>query len=700
MNSGAGMATNAGINYQQRVSASFLTLMIIRQEISIFANYSIFKDQKINSLQLEGIDKVDDLIIELDNKQKLFFQIKRKVNLSDSKQSDFYKTIDQFVHQSLNNRTNELFFLVTTSYSSSKITRDLKKITDSIRLNNLSLHSNSFNQSEKEALEKYKKVVQICFKKYVKRDIQEKELIEFSKKVFILNFDIEDNSTMEKAVFALMANKIIISPSSLWNILITNCLSYASQRMSISYKNSQDIYKSYLITTNLNKNDNLAVFDDFLKPSFEHMNIASGKEVLLCKPCDFLSKIMNDNNKIDFYIIELFRFDDDCNKKVQFTNTHCILSDNQTQLEIIYRTSTSNGLKRFMDENKSLFAGKSITVLPANGIDYIESSICAKAYSENLMYKLKEHKEYLKCIKCGKAIAENNSIVVEIDLNGFDNIVGLVHKDCLSSTMRVLGIVQSDLFKDYSSLRNFDWKLWVDKIMRGQGLFGTKILTELNSNAEVLWNSSVEYNSNFNYCIKEHLEDGTFQYVLRRGKVELFQKQEAEKGVIQFNKILEEQERKGDFICVTRKEKVFSTYKVLKDKIDVDDKLLKVEKYSVEKATQQTIDDYSVSDNYYTPLFYILEGDNQEIFAIEDRVVLMNDPFLFKNYLENWENNLNLNINDNYEVVIIEDDKHFDNFMHSIYKKNMKAVINPFFDVEGNFIKGFRIEKLEDLQTI
>jgi len=696
MINGAGMATNTGINYQQRVSASFLTLMIIGQEISIFTNYSIFKDKKINALQLEGIDKIDDLIIELDDKQNLFFQIKRKVNLSDSKQSDFYKTIDQFVHQSLNNQTNELFFLVTTSYSSSKITRDLKKITDSIRLNNLNLNSKSLNQSEEEVLEKYKKVVQTIFKKYTKRNMQEKELIEFSKKVFILNFDIEDNSTMEKAVFALMANKIIISPSSLWNILISNCLTYASQRMSLSYDNSQEMYKDYLITTDLNQSNTLAVLDDFLKPSFEYKNIASGKEVLLCKPSDFLAEKNDDGDKIDFYIIELYRFDDECNKKVQFTNTHCILSDNQTQLEIIYRASTNNGIEKFINENKSLFTGKSITVLPAKDIDYIESSICAKAYSENLMFKLKKHKEYLKCIECGKAIAENNSTLVEIDQNGFDNIVGLVHKDCLNPTMRVLGIVQSDLFKDYSSLPNFDWKLWVDKIMRGQGLFGNKMLNELKSNGVILWNSSVEYNSNFNYCIKEHLEDGTVEYVLRRGQVERFQKQEAEKGAIQFNKILEEQERKGDFICVTQKEKVLATYTVLKDKIDIDDKLLKVERYSVEKVTQRIFDDYNKVMNYYAPLFYILEGENQEIFSIKDRVVLMNDPFLLRNYIENWKNNLNIELKSNYEIVIIADDKHFDNFMHSLYKKDTKAMINPFFDKEGNMIKGFRIEKFEE----
>jgi len=134
----------------------------------------------------------------------------------------------------------------------------------------------------------------------------------------------------------------------------------------------------------------------------------------------------------------------------------------------------------------------------------------------------------------------------------------------------------------------------------------------------------------------------------------------------------------------------------LKDKIDIDDKLLKVERYSVEKVTQRIFDDYNKVMNYYAPLFYILEGENQEIFSIKDRVVLMNDPFLLRNYIENWKNNLNIELKSNYEIVIIADDKHFDNFMHSLYKKDTKAMINPFFDKEGNMIKGFRIEKFEE----
>ncbi|MCV6606791.1 MAG: hypothetical protein OIF32_01140 [Campylobacterales bacterium] len=688
---GGGVATNAGINYQQRVSASFLTLMVLKQEISIF------NERTITSLQLEGIDKIDDLIINLDDKQKLFFQIKRNVNLSDSKQSDFFKTLDQFIQQFLNNQNNESYFLVTTSYSSSKITRNLKKILDSTRLNSSNINLNVLNGADKESLNKYKKVVKNTFKKYTTRDITDKEFLEFSKRIFIMDFDIEENSSMERVVLSLMANKITINPSILWDMFISNCLRYASQRMTVSFESSQKIYNDYLSEIDVRQNDSFNILDDFLIPNFEQLNVASGKEVLLCKASDALNSISNEKN-IDFYIVELFRFDEECNKKVQFIDDFCISSDKQTHLEVIYRASSHKGLLKLINENIN-FKNKSIGVLPANGIDYVESTLCAKAYSENLITKFKNHKDYLKCIECGKAIAENRSIIVEIEQQGSENNIGLIHKDCLKPVNRVLGYIESELFQDYSVLKNFDWKLWVEKIMHGQGLFCTKMIQQDYSVKHIIWNSSVEYDTCLNYCVKEHLEDNTFLYVLRRGQVERFSKQEADEGAIKLNEAIERQTSIGDPICITQKEQVSSTYSKLKDKLDIDDKLIKIKSYSVEKISQKIVDEYSRVSNYYAPLFYILNGENQELFYINDRVILISDPFLFESYLDNWKNSLDISLNKDYELVILKDDKHFDSFMQNIYKKEMKAVINPQFDSEENFINGYLVEEYEDFQN-
>jgi hypothetical protein len=699
MNSGAGAATNSGINYQQRVSAAFLTLSLIENDISIFLNYQQFQNRKINLLLLEGTDHIDDLVITLDDHHKIYFQIKRTLNLSDSKQSDFYKTIDQFIQQYLNRKSNESYFLVTSSYSSTKVTRELKKLLDSVRLNSTSISSNSLNLSEKNVYEKYEKLVKKLFKHYTKRDMQANEYIEFTKKVYILPFDIEHNSSMEMVISALMKSKVKVNPSMFWELLISNCLRYASQRMSLNRQDIQAIYNDYLIQEAQKKlTDEL---DAFLIPTFEDANVASGKEVLLCRSNDLFSRIYQDEElaNYDYFVIELYRFDDTCNKKVEFTNTQCILSDGVSALEIIFRAATKIGMERYLEDNIEDFTHKSIIFIPAHDIDYVESTMCAKVYSEKIMYMLKNNSKYLQCIECGKAISESNALIVEIDQQQKENKAGLIHQSCRRPTIRVLGTIRSDLFEEYTELNYFDWKLWAKQLMKGQGLFGNKLLNESKQTKIILWNSNIYMNENHDYCIKFHLKDGGFEYILRRGKVDLFNKKEAEKNIAEIRTKIVEYHNENNPLCITAKERIFGPYSMLKNKIDIDDKLYEVIEVSIEKKTQKIPDDYNILENYYTPLFYIQEGEDQEIFSIDGRAVLLNDPFLFESYIENWRT-IGIILDSNYEVVIIPDDHNFDNFMHNIYRNQMKAVINPQFDSEGNFINGYMIEKLEDVQQM
>lgn len=694
MNSGSGTATNSGINYQQRVSAAFLTLCLLDNDISIFLNYPQFQNKKIDTLQLEGMDEIDDLVITLQNRHKIFFQIKRTVNLYDSKKSDFHKTIDQFIKQYLNNINNESYILCTNSYSSSRITRELKKLTDSIRLNNSSFETNPFNLEEKKIIAKYEKIVKKLFKQYTKRDMEDSEYIEFTKKIYILTFDIEHNAPMEMAIFSLMIKKISVTPSTLWELLISNCLQYASRRISLSHQNILDIYDDYLIKLDDSEQNNRA--NNFFKFEFANLNPASGKEVLLCKVnTDLFSGL---DTVADYLIVELFRFDDTCCKKLEFTNTHCLLSDKKSSLEVIYRASNNLSVKKYIEDNQEIFYNKSIVVMPANGIEYIEQSQCAKLYSEKIVKGIKGKINLFECIECGKSISENNVFMVEIDENKIDNKVGLIHQECRRPTIRVLGQIDNELFSNHKAIKKFDWQLWAKQIIRGQGLFRNKMLDECKSSKVALWNSNIIRHDNFNYCIKEHLEDGSCDYVVRRGKVERSGKKEAEETLSNFKMKIIEMEKQKNPLCITQKERVFGTYNALKDRVDMDDKLLKIVDVSCEKVTQQILDVYNAIDNYYSPLFYILEGENQEFFSIDNRVVLLSDPFSFEKYLKNWERR-DILLSNVYELIIIEDDQYFDSLMRKLFNDQMKAVINPEFDVTGNFTNGFLIEEIEDFNN-
>ena len=145
--SGSGSATNAGIDYQQRVSALFLITLHSQFDISQLLNVN--DELNIESVSYETAKTVDDLNIVCDGNKILYMQIKRKIALSEKDGSEFQKVIEQFLSQYIaEQNTSDRFLLITTSDTSKSIKYDLKKILDSIRLNDTGFKSNPLNISE------------------------------------------------------------------------------------------------------------------------------------------------------------------------------------------------------------------------------------------------------------------------------------------------------------------------------------------------------------------------------------------------------------------------------------------------------------------------------------------------------------------------------------------------------------------------
>ncbi len=91
----SGSATNAGIDYQQRVAAWFLVALLFNHDIS--STLDLSAPSYIKEIAFETAENIDDLRLQLTNQNNIFVQIKRSLSLSTSTNSDFYKTIKQFV---------------------------------------------------------------------------------------------------------------------------------------------------------------------------------------------------------------------------------------------------------------------------------------------------------------------------------------------------------------------------------------------------------------------------------------------------------------------------------------------------------------------------------------------------------------------------------------------------------------------------
>ncbi len=241
-----GQATNSGINYQQRVSAFFLICLFADFDISDHIKIS-GDSLKIKKLFFETDTPIDDLVVECTPYTKLFLQIKRSLSLSTQSESDFKKTINQFVKEFIKNPYEPTYFgIITSSKSSNKITYDLKKILTSINLNDSSFEQNPLNDSEKDTLQKFKSTFYELFKSETGNNPSELQFYQFSQKCFVGILDVESGQTVELASYMLLRSQGFLNPELVWAVLIKNSLSYASQRLSIQQKSLTKILERYL----------------------------------------------------------------------------------------------------------------------------------------------------------------------------------------------------------------------------------------------------------------------------------------------------------------------------------------------------------------------------------------------------------------------------------------------------------------------
>lgn len=352
-------------------------------------------------------------------------------------------------------------------------------------------------------------------------------------------------------------------------------------------------------------------------------------------------------------------------------------------------------MERLIKNNLDIINNKKITAIPANGLDDVELTNCSRTYSKISSSNLNKKSDILNCLVCGKPISSNKSLIIEIDQVDLENDIGLIHESCLKPCYRILGKIESDLFFDYDVLKNFDWNLWFKQIIRGQILFQDELVSSAKEYKVMLWNSEVDYINEYNYCIKEEIEDGSTEYVTIRGKIERFQKNKAEESAKKFNEQLIELKQNDDYMCLLKGTRATSTYSYLKNKVKIGDKLLEIKNYVVEEINPIIIKAYEDNENFYAPLIYIVQGENQEYFTIDNRVVFINDPLLLNDYITNWKS-VGIEIDSNYDVKIVKDDIDFDNLMHKIYRDNLRAIFNPNINSDYELIDGIALERLID----
>jgi hypothetical protein len=682
-----GQATNSGIDYQQRIAAWFLINQYSKFDISAYFD-QLDEELIIAKTHFETSQNIDDLNLTCANNKSIYLQIKRSLSLSTRDTSDFYKTTKQFIQEFIKNEnTNNYFGLITTSDASSKITSDLKKIVVSIKLSADAFKDNPLTESEKDTLDKFQSLFNILYEELTKNKPTQELFEKFAKRVFVGIIDVETGNTVEIASQMLLKSIGFNRPELVWSILIKNSLLYATDRLSIDHDKLTEIFNRYISDDKAQKIDENPK-DWFKTEVVAQGNYPTGKEVLLIK--SFI-------DELDFMIVELYRFKDDCQIKNTFYDNKIIIT-NEVEWEVVQRFATMSGLDRFIEENQEFYRDKKVAIIPANDIENVENDNCSKLHNSYLEELANKNENPLLCLHCGKQVNDKNALIVEIEDRDTIAAIGNVHKTCLRPIDRILGTIKIPGKEIDRHLENFDFKLWVNLIMNGQGMLNAlKNSPQLTYGRTpvVAWNSNEEYDADYSYCIKFILEDGSSSYSYQRSKIERLNKLQAEEHLELFNSVQKRQQELNDPWCVLSISKTAGPYSELLKIKKSEDVILEIKSAEIAKYSLLIAKAFDKDIQHYAPLCIVKDRESETFVNLSNVVPIISDPLRFSDHYDNWKK-IGFDLSE-IDLKIIKNDKDFDYYMRMIYGDNMVPIIDPLFDKNFQLISGYPIMEYDKM---
>ncbi|KIX13696.1 hypothetical protein [Dethiosulfatarculus sandiegensis] len=682
MSNGGGAATNTGIDYQQRLAAYFLIQMLL--EMDSLIGIGLDGVHSINTVSFESSSCIDDITLTTDI-GNLYFQAKRNISISGNVNSEFYKTTSQFVNQFLSDPTsNDKYILATSSTASSKVRYDLRKILESVRLNDTNFKENPLNKSEKEVYAKLKNNLSTAYQNSTNEVIAETILVSLLKRIYVVIADVQQGTPLEGAILTVLSARSKVKPELLFSITISLALSLASQRQSINKRGIESKLARYLDPISLE--NKLTVEKDMLNVEFDGSNIPSDQDVLL------VDSILNE---ADYMIITLFRFDDAGNKRAQFYGDTC-KTPNGIEWKVIHRAATYAGIHRFIEEKPDLFTDKKVVILEPAADTELSSSF-SLAYQELCKSVLERNTQILQCLHCGDFISESSSPLIEIDQTDADHSLGLVHKSCLKPIDRVIGLIKSDFFEDHNFLKHFDYKSWIDLAPKGQALFAS-LQGKIKQVMFMAWNPEGASEFKGNHCLKINLKDGSSRYVHHRGQIVRKTMSSASDMASFFNSQFEQARLNGDPTCYSSAKEVFGPYSICMQMKDESEECIECINAEVVKYTLAIENAYNRFSNYYAPVVALFSKESGQPVIVKNTLFIIDNPLKLKVFLDNWSK-AGIVLPE-YKIEIIKSDDEFDKILSKLLKSGIQVVANPLFDMKQNPLSGIVFRHIDELETI
>lgn len=672
-----GAAVAAGAGFQERVAAFAMVHALI--EGDDLAALSLGAGQKLRSIHLETAQAIDDIVLRGDQ-FRVLIQAKRSVSMSEALDSPFSKAIAQFVHHhETDGQPGDRYALATARRSSERVTFDLRKLTESVRLNAQALVSDPLTEAEQEVLGKTRTLISHHLRELRQSAVKDEEIDEILRCIWILPLDLEAGGSEEALALVLLRSRSVVEPKLVWASLLELASTLAGRRGSVDLAGLRERV-GHLIKPEGEKK----VAEDEFRLQVEQMNsVAAGKEVVV---------IDGFHGTEGITLAEFYRFAEDGRRRLTFKGDKFTLPNGSAH-KVLYRAATVDGTTRYFEANKASVADRKVVLFPYGGQDDPNESPWAKAHQAVLEGLIHRNRHLFRCVVCGDPVSENKALVAEVDEEDVELAVGYVHQRCHRPSLRVLGEIRSELFAKFAVLRDFDYEAWILANRYGPSLISQGLGRE--GIAYLAWNAAPTGTSRGAWCVRMDLEDGSCSYVTERARVVRLGREEALRYAAEMSGFLQKTTKARDPFCYTSDHKLYGAYSTIAPRVKPGQRLLKCVKAEAAQFTAAIDIAYSSKRNHYTPLVVLMDLETGRPLHIRGQIPLIMDPFQLSTFLENWSA-AGIEVPP-YSVAVVAEDRDFDMLVGSSFERRLEVVIDPLIDMRGNALRGLVVAPTERL---
>lgn len=684
--SGAGAAVASGAGYQSRVAAYFIVCCLTDLRIP-FLSYG-----KPRRLSLETAEAVDDLQVEFESGHRIVAQAKRRLSFSTQPGSEFVSVIDQFVrhHVETGGNNRDTYCLITTSEASKRVTGDMSAALNAAR----DCTYREFKRDQPQSITStFDSLVRIAIDLRAEDDGVglEQWAHELLAKVRVVVLDIDPNSSLEQALILALHSKGYTAPSEMFGKLSSDCIEWARTRSTIDLSTISDRY-THLLPARGNPTDSSKARQTYLAVSMTAEGMEVGRELVIGRALSDFPPLMKKDN---IYVIECYRFDDDCRPRLQFKSDRVIFG-NGSQLELWGRFSTWAGTERFLDENLDRFQSDEVVFIPMNREDDLENNFCAKVHREALNATAAS-RDGLKCVHCDLPISSSMSPIVEFG-EGSELVFGLSHRQCVRASDRVLGRADSQLFQENPELVNFDVNAWFNAAHSGHGVFFG--ITSSSQPIVTLGWGGLPPRENYQgrYVVVSTVETGSEYLACHRGLVQRFYEGHALEFEQKLRGWIDQASTAGDPLCYSDQSRSFGNRSTLLSQIGGREKVLKITDVSVRLFDAREAAPYQRIGQWYAPLMILREAETRNLVCLTNAIPAISDPLALGRHLENWKN-AGFDI-PKYEIEVLLTDDDVDQLIAGSIGTGFGVILDPVLSEDGNadLLRGYPIYSIDQLR--